>query len=146
MDKAKTTDVIVLSIKPLYANAILSGEKTVEFRKNGIPIDVKTIVLYTTQPEQKIVGYFDVMQCEIEHPKVLWEKYGDCGHISFDDFNSYYKGKKLGKCFIVGTVYRFKMPVPLSKCNSFTNSPQSFAYLLKSEWKNMKRKKLCSKR
>jgi len=77
MDKAKTTDVIVLSIKPIYANAILSGEKTVEFRKNGIPIDVKTIVLYTTQPEQKIVGYFDVLQCEIEHPSVLWEKYGE---------------------------------------------------------------------
>ncbi|MBC2704685.1 ASCH domain-containing protein [Desulfobacula sp.] len=142
MDKAKATDVIALSIKPIYAIAILSGEKTVEFRKNGIPLDIKTIVLYATQPEQRIVGYFDVKRCEVDHPSVLWEKYGDCGHISFDDFNSYYKGKSSGKCFIVETAYKFKVPVPLSKCKSFTSSPQSFAYLFKSEWKNIKRKKI----
>jgi len=142
MDKAKTTDVIALSIKPVYANAILSGEKTVEFRKNGIPIEVKTIVLYSTQPEQKIVGYFDIKCCEVAPPSELWEKYGKFGHISFDDFNSYYKGKNWGKCFLVEGVYKFKRSIPLNRCKSFSKSPQSFAYLLKTEWKNMKRKKL----
>ncbi|MBT3487372.1 MAG: ASCH domain-containing protein [Desulfobacula sp.] len=142
MDKAKTKDVIALSIKPVYANAILSGEKTVEFRKNGIPIAVKTIVLYSTQPEQKIVGYFDVKSCKVAPPSVLWEKYGKLGRIGFDDFNLYYKNKPSGKCFIVEKSYRFVVPIPLSKCKSFSKSPQSFAYLLKSEWKNMKRKKV----
>lgn len=142
MDKAKTTDVIVLSIKPIYANAILSGDKTVEFRKNGIPIDIKTVVLYATQPEQKVVGYFNIKSCAIEHPSVLWEKYGPHGLITFDDFNSYYKGKASGKCFIIKTAYRFKRPIPLNKCKSFMNSPQSFVYIDKSEWINMKRKKL----
>ena len=106
MDKAKATDVIALSIKPIYANAILSGKKTVEFRKNGIPTDVKTIVLYATQPEQKIVGYFDVKHCETAHPEVLWKKYGTLGHIDFDGFNEYYKGKDSGKCFIIEKAYQ----------------------------------------
>lgn len=140
MDKAKTSDVIALSIKPIYATAILSGKKTVEFRKNGIPTDVKIIVLYTTQPEQKIVGYFDVKFCEIAHPDVLWEKYGARGYIDFNGFNEYYEGKELGKCFIIQNTYQFKIPVPLGDCKSFSQSPQSFAYLLKSEWRNLKRK------
>ena len=144
MDKTKTVDVIALSIKPIYADAILSGEKTVEFRKNGIPEDIKTIVLYATKPVQQIVGYFDVRSCEVGDPLKLWKNYGDCGHITFDDFNSYYKGKNLGKCFLVKAVYRFKKPIPLSECKSFSKSPQSFAYLLKTEWKNIKRKKLAS--
>ncbi|MBT3177216.1 MAG: ASCH domain-containing protein [Desulfobacula sp.] len=142
MDKAKTSDVIALSIKPVYADAILSGDKTVEFRKNGIPEDIKSIVLYATQPVQQIVGYFDVKSCEVDDPSKLWENYGGCGHITFDDFNSYYKGKKIGKCFLIENAYRFEKPIPLDKCKSFSKSPQSFAYLLKTEWKNIKRKKL----
>ena len=145
MDKEKNTDVIVLSIKPIYANAILSGKKTVEFRKNGIPPDIKTIVLYATQPEQRVLGYFDVKKCDVDHPSALWEKYGKYGQITFDDFNSYYKGKGSGKCFIIETAYRFKVSIPLNQCKSFTNSPQSFVYLNKSEWGNMKRKKLVAK-
>ncbi len=142
MDKAKTTNVIALSIKPIYASAILSGRKTVEFRKNGIPTDIKTVVLYATQPEQNIVGYFNVKSCETEHPKVLWEKYGDHGYIGVDGFMEYYKGKDSGKCFIIDKAYQFKVPVPLHACKSFSKSPQSFAYLLKSEWRNLKRKVL----
>lgn len=141
MDKEKTTDVIALSIKPIYADAILSGEKTVEFRKNGMPENIKIIVLYATKPIQQIVGYFDVQSCEADHPSNLWEKYGDLGHITFEDFQTYYNGKNLGKCFLVEKAYRFKVPVPLTKCKSFSSSPQSFAYLLKTEWKNLKRKK-----
>ena len=120
MDKTKTKDVIALSIKPDYANAILSGKKTVEFRKNGIPIAVKTIVLYSTQPEQKIVGYFDVKSCEVAPPSVLWEKYGKFGHICFDDFNLYYKNKPSGKCFIVDCWYQIsKAKFQLLKVRKF---------------------------
>jgi predicted transcriptional regulator len=140
MDKTKTTDVIVISIKPIYANAIFSGQKTVEFRKNGIPTDIKSIVLYSTQPQQKIVGYFNVLRCEVGHPSLLWKEYGGDGFINAEDFNDYYTGNDIGKCFIIGKAYQFKSPVPLKKCKSFSTPPQSFSYLLKSEWKNLKRK------
>lgn len=123
MDKAKTKYVIVLSIKPIYAHAILSGKKTVEFRKNGIPTDIKRIVLYSSQPEQKIVGFFDVANCEIDHPSVLWEKYRNRGFIDFDGFHEYYRDKKIGKCFIVSKTFQFKNPVPLEQCKSFSTPP-----------------------
>lgn len=140
MNKTKMTDVIIIPIKPVYANAILSGEKTVEFRKNKIPTNIKTMVLYSTKQEQKIVGYFNVKDCEVAPPDELWRKYGRVGHISFNDFNSYYKGKKLGKCFLVKDVYQFKTPILLENCASISKAPQSFAYLLQSEWKYIKRK------
>ena len=44
MDKRKTKDVVAIAIKPVFAHAILSGEKTVEFRKNGAPTNIKSIV------------------------------------------------------------------------------------------------------
>lgn len=142
MDKEKTKDVIAIAIKPFFADAILSGKKTVEFRKNGVPKDIKNIVLYSTLPEQKIIGYCNVIECIIAHPELLWEKYGELGSINYSDFCLYYKNTEIGKCYIIGDVYRFKQPIPLEKCKSFSKAPQSFSYLNKAEWKNFKRKKI----
>jgi len=65
MDKNKTKHVIALAINPVYAHAILSGKKTVEFRRNGVPTAIKNIVIYSTKPDQKLLGYCDVAGCMI---------------------------------------------------------------------------------
>lgn len=142
MDKKKTKDVIVIAIKPVFADAILSGSKTVEFRKNGVPTDIKNIVLYSTKPDQKITGYCSVVKCIIDHPETLWEKYGDIGGIRYADFQQYYMDTNIGKCYIIGEVFPFKQPISLVKCKFFSKAPQSFTYLNKAEWKNLKRKKI----
>ncbi len=141
MDKSKTKHVITLSINPVYAHAILSGQKTVEFRRNGVPTNIKNIVIYSTKPDQKLLGYCDVAKCIVESPEKLWQNYGKYGFISHHDFSNYYKGAEVGKCYILNNPRSFKLPKPLEKCKSFSTAPQSFAYLDKNEWKNLRRKK-----
>lgn len=144
MDSRKTKKVIAVAISPKYAHAILSGKKSVEFRRNGTPTDILYIVLYSTNPEQKIIGYCEVNSCVVEPTQVLWRDFGKYGFIDEDAFNDYYKGQDTGKCYLITKSFKFTRPVSLSNCKSFTSAPQSFVYMKKTEWRNLKRKKKIS--
>jgi predicted transcriptional regulator len=142
MATEKNKQVIVLSINPKYAHAILKCQKTVEFRRNGVPSSISNIVIYSTKPDQQVLGYCDVIECVVDTPESLWQKYGHCGGITYTDFMNYYDGYDKGKCYLIDNPRRFKSPIPLEKCKSFSTAPQSFVYLDKKDWKNLKRKKV----
>ena len=55
MKKRKTDTVIVMAIKPKYAQAIYEGRKNWEFRKVPPPL-FKTIYLYESAPVSAITG------------------------------------------------------------------------------------------
>jgi predicted transcriptional regulator len=59
---ARTTDrtVVLLSTKPRFAEAIMGGEKHVEFRRVRCRRDVKVVLVYATSPIQRLLGYFEV--------------------------------------------------------------------------------------
>jgi len=135
-------DVVVFAIKPYYSHAIMSGKKSVEFRRNGTPTNVKHIVVYSTSPDQQIIGYCEVIECVVASPHTLWRKYGAQGGISRKDFFTYYEGVTKGKCYVLKKPQKFSRPILLKDCWSFSKAPQSFVYLLKDEWKRLKRKKL----
>jgi predicted transcriptional regulator len=120
----------------------MSGEKKVEFRRKGTPINVEHIVVYSTSPDQQIIGHCEVLKCVVASPHTLWRKYGAQGGISQNDFFLYYKGVTEGKCYILTKPQRYVRPILLKDCWSFSRPPQSFAYLLKNEWKRLKRKKI----
>ncbi|MFH2045141.1 MAG: ASCH domain-containing protein [Pseudomonadota bacterium] len=141
MDKNKTKHVIALAINPVYAHAILSGKKIVEFRRNGVPSNIQKIVIYSTKPDQTILGYCDVSKCVVDSPDNLWRDFGESGYITYHAFSSYYKGYEVGKCYIIENPRLFKSPLPLEKCKTFSTAPQSFTYLDKNEWRNLKRRK-----
>lgn len=145
MDTRKNKNVIALSIFPKYAHAILCGEKTVEFRRNGMPTNITHIVVYSTSPDQMILGYCEVTKCIEDSPAKLWENYGEYGVISKKDFFSYYEGYEKGKCYLIEKPRSFKRPITLEKCKSFSKSPQSFVYVTINEWKNLKRKKTANR-
>lgn len=130
-----------MAVNPKYSRAILSGEKRVEFRRNGVPSDIKTIVLYSTKPDQKILGYCDVKGCIVDAPDKLWQNYGKFGFITRRDFKKYYNGYEVGKCFILDNPKKFCNPIPINRCKTLSTAPQSFAYLEKNEWRNFRRRK-----
>lgn len=141
MDKGKNRNVIAIAIKPKFAHAILTGQKSVEFRRNGAPKDISHLVLYSTKPDQKILGYCEVRKCIVDTPNKLWENYGKYGFINKKDFKFYYEGYDIGRCYIINKSFEFLRPVPVFKCKSFKSAPQSFVYLEQNEWINFKRKK-----
>ena len=141
MDQKKTKFVIIMAINPMYARAILSGKKTVEFRRNGVPSNIQKIVIYSTKPDQEILGYCDVKKCIVDSPDKLWKDFGEFGLINNQDFSKYYYGYEVGKCYLLDNPKTFNKPISLNKCKTLSSAPQSFAYLNINEWRNFRRRK-----
>lgn len=53
-------DAILISIQPEYAEKILSGEKTFEFRRRTAQRPVGLMVIYASAPISAVVGYAQV--------------------------------------------------------------------------------------
>lgn len=122
--------VVLMSIHPRYAHAILDGRKTIEFRKRPLASDVSHVVIYSTAPDQKVLGYFEIdKQVELS-PSALWERYGAQGVIEKDLFFSYYEGREVATGILVKRVFRCEQPRALCDIDVKT-APQSFQYLSK---------------
>ncbi|MEM1873345.1 MAG: ASCH domain-containing protein [Acidilobaceae archaeon] len=78
----------LLSIKPKYAKAILSGKKKVELRRlRGLkpPPPGAVMVMYASGNVQKIVGEFEVDKVEVGTPERIWALvYGERAGVGSD--------------------------------------------------------------
>ncbi|MBW3068974.1 ASCH domain protein [Actinomyces sp. 594] len=117
-----------MSIHPAYARAILEGRKTIEFRKRRLAADITHVVIYSTAPDQAVVGYFTVNGQETSSPASLWRDFRDQGVISEDDFFAYYAGRSQATGIKVGEATRLRNVLPLSDIG-VSRPPQSFQYL-----------------
>lgn len=133
MNKNNRTDTVFLPIKPQYAQAIVRGEKKVEFRKK-FPINVKRVIIYSSSPEKKILGWFDVDTVEVLHPQKAWELYNDVGSIDKEDFFAYYADKDTASVIKVKDVFEFSSEVP-SPRELDIKIPQSFFYVTEDLWR-----------
>ena len=129
MATGPTGRVALMSIYPRYAHAILDGIKTVEFRKRRLAEDVTHVVIYSTQPDKAVIGYFTVDGQETLPPSALWQEFRDSGIIDEEDFFRYYEGRKEGTGIRVGNVTRLKYGLSLECDLDMQNPPQSFQYI-----------------
>jgi|SRR5690554_328575 len=126
--KDTLTDAI-LSIKPIYANAILKGVKTVEFRKRVFKKNVDKIFIYSSSPTKMIVGYFTFSNIVEDTPENLWKTFQKVGGISKDDFFEYYKETEKGFGIVIKELVKFEVEKdPIEFIENFT-APQSYVYL-----------------
>lgn len=83
----------IISIKPQYAMAILSGEKTVELRRRIPPIeDGSRLWIYATRPTAAIIGSAILRRVVSQAPNELWAL---CkGNVAIDRsaYDSYFEG------------------------------------------------------
>lgn len=128
---------VILSIKPVYVDEILAGNKKVEFRKKIFKKNVEKIYIYSSMPIKMIVGYFTFKQIDEDTPKKLWEKYKDVGGIEEFDFFEYFDGHKKGYSIIIEKVKKFDNEIdPIDFVENFT-APQSYIYLRKRSIKKL---------
>lgn len=119
---------VILSIKPKYANAILAGEKKVEFRKLVFKREIKRVYIYSSSPEQRIIGYFTIEDIVSDTPKNLWQKFKRVGSIEENDFFDYFANKKIGYSINIKSYSRFKKAInPKDIFENFV-APQSYMY------------------
>ncbi|MBA3986453.1 MAG: ASCH domain-containing protein [Flavobacteriales bacterium] len=123
---------VILSIKPKYAKSILSGEKKVEFRKTKFARDVDRIYIYSSSPEQRIIGYFLIENIVEDTPEKLWRKFKDVGAVTRSDFFEYYSKKNIAYAIRIKSCKKFKRPInPKDLFEKFT-APQSYIYYEKN--------------
>lgn len=119
---------VILSIKPVFADAILSGEKKVEFRKTLFKKNVDKVFIYSTSPVKKITGYFTYNDIVKNSPQKLWEQFGELGFINEIDFFKYFKNRETGFSICIDSINEFPKGIdPFEKLDSFV-PPQSFRY------------------
>ena len=129
MARAESPVVVLLPIKPRYAQPIMSGHKRVEFRKTVFARVPSHVVVYASSPVQKVLGYFKVSDIDVAAVDALWAKYAPVGGIDKDDFVRYYAGREAGVAVGVGQVTAAAIPVGLADLGMDHRPPQNFMYV-----------------
>ena len=118
-----------MAIHPEYAEKILTGRKTIEFRKIRFATTVTHIVIYATRPVQRVVGFFKVLGVDLAAPPELWRRYQRVGGVGKASFEAYYQRRDRGVAIKVGEVVGLRKPRSLSSLRLSVAPPQSFRYL-----------------
>jgi len=128
---------LFLSLRPEFANKIISGVKTVEFRRTRPSVEEgRPVILYAATPLMCIVGVGYIEKVVSASPTRLWEMFGSDGGISRERFRRYFYGLSRGHAITLTDVEGLDRVVELSEIrNSLPGfqPPQAFMYLELSE-------------
>ena len=120
---------VILSIKPIYAEAIMAGTKKVEFRKKIFKREVEKIFIYSSMPKKMIIGYFTILEVIEDTPSNIWKEFKEVGGISEKDFFEYYKNTEKGFSIKIDKVVKFKEEIEPKEFIEEFCAPQSYIYI-----------------
>ena len=125
--------MIVLSLKPRFAEAILSGAKTVELRRTVPKIVVPTLaLLYATTPVRALLGTCIITDVRSADLAALWHEYGSRSDLRRHEFQQYFNGVDAGTALLLTQPRAFGRRIPLQDLRAKPRGfrpPQSFAYV-----------------
>ncbi|MCD4821220.1 MAG: ASCH domain-containing protein [Methanococcoides sp.] len=120
---------VLLSVKPKYANEIISGRKKYEFRKSIFKREnIEKMYIYSSSPVKKIIAIVDIDGILSDSPQKLWEQYHEDAGISEIEFFDYFKNSDIGYAIKISNVQEFPTPIDPYIDEDF-RPPQSFYYL-----------------
>lgn len=131
-------EILLISIKPKYAEQIFNGKKTVELRRVKTRLTTGDLVLvYVTSPQQALMGYFTVEKVVLvenlqDNLQKFWHQVEDSAGLEYTEFKNYYQGASTGVGIFIKKFYRFKSLIELQTLKQeFPNfhPPQSYHYL-----------------
>jgi predicted transcriptional regulator len=121
---------VLLSVKPRFAEAILAGKKTFEFRRALFRRqDVSAVLLYASSPTCKVVGEFTIEEVLSLGLDALWKETQAGGAIDREYFDQYFNGRSTGHALKVKRARRYRSPLCLRTDFGIERPPQSFCYL-----------------
>ena len=95
--------MMILSLRPRFADAILSGVKTVELRRTEPKIRVPTLALiYASTPVRALLGTCVVTSVESGHLAALWRVHGAGSGLDHGEFLNYFEGVEAGTALTPG--------------------------------------------
>jgi len=124
---------IFLSIKPEYAEKILTGEKSIELRRTLPNIDSGDIILlYATAPLKQVIGYCSVERILRGRPHSLWHKVRKHCAVEKHQFDTYFRGASTAIGIEVSNPHRLECKLNLADLKTRSpdfRAPQSYRYV-----------------
>lgn len=106
----------IISLKPTFANLILSGEKTIELRRTRINVLPNTrLWLYCTLPIGSFLATAIISAVHYDTPANIWQLYSEKVGISKKEFNSYIKGCKYVTAIEINNINPLKRNITLTQ-------------------------------
>ena len=125
--------MIVLSLKPGFAEAILAGDKTVELRRTVPRIVAPTrALLYAATPVRALVGTCVVTSVRSADLASLWQEHGSRTGLLHHEFERYLEGVDTGAALTLAHPQPFRRGISLEELRATPGGfrpPQSFAYV-----------------
>jgi len=124
---------VLLSVKPMYAEAIVLGRKKYEVRRSIFKRrDIDRVYIYSTSPVNKIIGSFEVGEIFEDSPQKIWDVCYKHVWMSKSDFFRYFEGSPKAFAIKIINAYSFASLIdPYSVIYDF-RPPQSFCYIPKN--------------
>jgi predicted transcriptional regulator len=125
--------MVVLSLKPRFAEAILAGVKTVELRRTEPKIVVPTrALLYAASPARALLGTCIITSVQPLDLPTLWQDHGSGAGLLHHEFLEYFEGVDSGTALTLTQPRAFNRPITLQDLRTKPKGfrpPQSFAYV-----------------
>ena len=121
--------VVLMSIKPEFAHKIFEGVKKFEFRKQVFKdASVKKVIVYSSSPEQKVIGEFEIETILSGTPNNIWIQTNFSSGITQEFYNKYFEGRDKAFAIKVASTKKYRKQKSLADFN-VQSAPQSFAYV-----------------
>ena len=123
----------LISIKPKYVESILSGSKTVEFRRRKVNfLPGQWLLVYTTKPRACLEMVAKVKAVTAGDPEYVWRHFGDRSGISPDEFYRYIAGSEQAVAIELVSVTALNPGISLESLRALAEGfhpPQFFRWL-----------------
>jgi predicted transcriptional regulator len=124
---------LFLSVRPVFANKILSGAKTIELRRVRPNVSTGDMVLiYSTSPEMALLGRAQVAEVVAGTPSGIWEQVKGRAGISRGEYDEYFSGAPTAIAIRLCAAQRLTRPIPLRELRErwpWLRPPQGYRYV-----------------
>jgi predicted transcriptional regulator len=123
-------ETVLLSIKPEFADKILSEEKRYEYRRRPFRrANITRMLLYATSPVGRVVGECRVDGILSMPKRDLWHSTRAQSGVTWQRFSEYFGDCACCYAIRVSNPQRYPEPLTLREASGLSRAPQSFAYL-----------------
>lgn len=133
----RTTPVVLLSVRSPHVDRLLSGAKTVEFRRRPWRVrDGATVLLYGSRELRAIVGSLIVHSTAVGSPSVMWASHGAESGLTRREYREYFAGATVAVAINLGGIRQLEEPLTLGELRRRSPTfhvPQSYRFMTADE-------------